>query len=793
MKEVVADRFEEAGVAESRFINVNEGEKGTYDHDSRYDAPGDVPGRNYGIYCAEDDPLVVLDVDVDRNDDDGGQDKPALVALADLGFTFRVQSPHADDRVGGHRIYKLAGDETPAELFERVFGKKNPVPSWGEVVSKNKYVVGPGSHLDGCDKEWCDRCADADGGRYEIDDDREIATVNADNLVEALAADPDLERVDVSDENDTKIDDYDGKAGDGAGDYDGDDLTREQVEDMLAELPDSIGFDEWTTIGYAIYDWDDGEAGREVYREWSESNDKWDPSDDPKQIEYIWSEGDPGDVDGNASVGTLVHKARENGYDGDVGTSKSEPDEAHATGWRDVRSIYDYAQEEQDYPKGNGRMAAADVLERETSFMFVVESEILWVYDADTGTYGRYGRKYVASRLEQNLAEHYSSNEVREIVSRLEARNQVHRAEINARQYDDPLVCVGNGVINLRTGELLDHDPDYRFVRGLDVDHDLEAADPEKIVAFLDEITEREADRDTLLDHLAHGLMPGHPYRAFVVCYGPGGNGKTQAAELFRGFVGRENAAAVEIDELANGDFATGDLPGTFLNWGDDMAGDGGGQLSDLSLLKKATGGSEIRANEKYEKTFNFKNEAAMFFSANEPPRIGEQKNSIADRIYPIEMPYKFKSDPDPDNPMEKEKTPNVSKQLLDDDAAMKGLLALAVDHAEKLIETRGRYSQPETPEERLEKYNQSADPIVNFATRALEEADANTFVRKDDAYRVYQSFTDARDERAASERGFKRQLRGGRSAEGEEGVRWRPPTTKTTESGVGSEYSLPK
>jgi putative DNA primase/helicase len=253
--------------------------------------------------------------------------------------------------------------------------------------------------------------------------------------------------------------------------------------------------------------------------------------------------------------------------------------------------------------------------------------------------------------------------------------------------------------------------------------------------------------------------MPGHPYRAFVVCYGPGGNGKTQASELFRGFVGRENAAAVEIDELASGDFATGDLPGTFLNWGDDMAGDGGGKLSDLSLLKKATGGSEIRANEKYEKVFNFKNEAAMFFSANEPPRIGEQKNSIADRIYPVEMPYKFKSDPDPDNPMHKEKTPNVSEKLLNDDTAMKGLLLLAVEHAQELIENRGQYSQPESPQERLEKYNQSADPIVNFATRILQDADADTLIRKDDAYRVYQSFTDAQDERAASERGFKRQL----------------------------------
>ena len=763
-KDVVADRFQEADVASGAFVSVRDGEKMCVDHDTRYDTPHAVPGTNYGIYCDEDDQLVVLDVDVHRGGDEEHAEK-ALVALADLGFTLRVQSPHADERVGGHRIYKLAGDETPAELFERVFGRKNPVPSWGEVVSKNKYVVGPGSRLDGCTKDWCDRCAGSDGGRYDVEEDRPVATVDPDELVEALAADPDLTRTDTPDHGD--ITEFEG-GGEGssdrtnrtAGEYD--DLTREQVEELLDALPGDQHFDDWIRTGYAVYSWDSTDTGKELFTDWSRGNEKWEADESQRQIDYIWSNGDDTDSDRNAGVGTLIHEARENGYDGDVGGGRTEPPEQpDAADWATVRAVYEYAQEEENYPKGNARMAAADMLEAETSYMYVLESEVLWVYDSESGTYDRYGRSQASRRLESKLNEHYTKAERREVIDRLQARNQVHRHQINARDRDDPLLCVGNGVINLRTGELMDHSPEYRFVRGLDVDYDTEAADPSKVVGFLDEVTEREADRDTLLDHLAHGLMPGHPYRAFVVCYGPGGNGKTQVSELFRGFVGRENAAAVEIDELASGDFATGDLPGTFLNWGDDMAGDGGGKLSDLSLLKKATGGSEIRANEKYEKTFNFKNEAAMFFSANEPPRIGEQKHSIEDRIYPIEMPYRFKSDPDPSDPMEKEKVPNVSTELLEDDAAMMGLLALAVEHAQELIENRGEYSQPETPAERLEKYNRSADPIVMFASRLLEEASEDYRIRKDDAYRAYRSYTESVDERAASERGFKRQLPG--------------------------------
>ena len=757
-KDAAADRFEEADVATGRFVSVLDGGKMCVDHDTRYDTPHAVPGSNYGIYCDEDDQLVVLDVDVHRDGPDAADshDNKALVGLTDLGLTLRVRSPHADLGVGGHRIYRLEGDETPAELFHRVFGRKNPVPSWGEVVSKNKYVVGPGSELDGCSKDWCDSCSSSDGGRYELEEDREIASVTPDELIDALDADEDLSRVDKPDHSDITDVQSPTKKSSKASSGDYDELSRDQVEELLEALPGNQHFDDWIRTGYAVYSWDSSERGKEVFEEWSRGNRKWEQEESQRQIDYIWKNGDDSDSERNAGVGTLVHTARKNGYDGDLG-ARADPESSST--WADVRSLYRAAQHDDNFSKGNARMAAANVLENETSYMYVLESEVLWVYDAETGTYDRYGHSQAARRLESELNEHYGAAERREVIERLQARNQVHRHQLNARDRDDPLVCVGNGVINLRTGELMDHSPKYRFIRGLDVKRDADAARPSKIIDFLDEITEREADRDTLIDHLAHGLMPGHPYRAFVVCYGPGGNGKTQVSELFRGFVGRENAAAVEIDELANGDFATGDLPGTFINWGDDMAGDGGGQLSDLSLLKKATGGSEIRANEKYEKTFNFKNEAAMFFSANEPPRIGEQKHSIEDRIYPIEMPYRFKSNPDPENPMEKEKTPNASAVLLDDDTAMMGLLELAVDHAARLIENRGQYSQPETPAERLEKYNRSADPIVMFSSRLLEEASGEYRIRKDDVYRAYRAFCESVDERAAGERGFKRQL----------------------------------
>ena len=549
-------------------------------------------------------------------------------------------------------------------------------------------------------------------------------------------------------------------------------LTEEHVRDALGTVSADVGYNTWRDVGFALADFFDSKStAQRVFKDWSRTGSKWDDEAEARAERII----DDAEDGGGRTVATVVHLAKQNGWDLPTEAYSSEnspqPTAEDADGWDEVRRLYKQAESPASpMKKGTCRHAAAQVLEDETDWMYVLESERLWVYDEASGTFDGYGEAYVGRRLAHELGDHFSQTEKREIVGHLEDRNHVHRDELNARHRDDPLVCVGNGVVNLRTGERHDHDPEYQFIRGLEWDYDPARADPSRVLEFLDDVTERTEDRDTLLDHLAHGLMPGHPYRAFVVCYGPGGNGKTQVAELFRGFVGSDNAAAVEIDELASDDFATSDLPGKFINWGDDMAGDGGGMLKDLSLLKKASGGSEIRANEKHEKTFNFKNEAAMFFSANEPPNIGEQKSSIEDRIYPIEMPYRFTANPDPEDAYEKDKTPNISQDLLDDEEAMRGLLLLAVKHAQDLEESNGEYSQPETGEERLEKYNRSADPIRRFTAKALEPASGEYKIRKDDAYRLYVSYADSWDERPASEDGFKRQFSRSFPAEIEDG-----------------------
>lgn len=414
--------------------------------------------------------------------------------------------------------------------------------------------------------------------------------------------------------------------------------------------------------------------------------------------------------------------------------------------WSYVRSMYE------EETKGHGRRFAADALEKQASWMYVMESETLWVYDEEKGYFNPWGEERVAQTLERNLGTNFSRTEAQEVSARLAARNQTHREDLNARNRQENLVCVGNGVLNVETGELEDHSPDYQFTRGIPYDYKPDAV-PERTLRFLRDVTKRDADMWTLLQQLGHGLLPGHPFKAFVVMFGPGDNGKSAVGRLFRRFVGDENAASVELRDFREDDFATGDLPGKMINVGDDLSGK---KVRDVSMLKRLTGGDTLRANEKHKATFDFQNEAAMFFSGNEPPVFEEQTDALKGRLYPIHMPYRFTQESGDGN---KDADPHLVDKIVSDAEEMSGLLNLAVQGAQDLIESGGQFAMPESPQERMELYEAASDPIRRFVMDYLEQGSPDDMVLKNDAYDVYSAMCRAEDERAADSRTFKTEV----------------------------------
>ena len=168
---MVADRLSKAGLSTDRFIQVEEGQKQSYDHSTG--EPTSVTG-NYGVYAG--DGLVEIDID-----DYGGDMDTA--AVDGLPATFAVTTAHG----GEHRYYRVENDAA-SKLRTITDGAANVSLEWGEIYTAGKYLVGPGSEITECSKSWCVACGTI-GRSYEIAADRQIATITADRLGEVVLAD----------------------------------------------------------------------------------------------------------------------------------------------------------------------------------------------------------------------------------------------------------------------------------------------------------------------------------------------------------------------------------------------------------------------------------------------------------------------------------------------------------------------------------------------------------------------------------------------------------------------------
>lgn len=404
--------------------------------------------------------------------------------------------------------------------------------------------------------------------------------------------------------------------------------------------------------------------------------------------------------------------------------------------WEDVRYIYEES-------KDSGRQAAENLLRSQYNFMTVIETDSLHVYDPEKGIYTT-KLSEVKGEIHEGLCDHWSTHELNEIEARLRQQNRVEPRHLNARyQFDDPHICVKNGVLNLFTRERLDHSPDYYFTDRVPVKYD-EDADTEPFEWFIDDVTSREEDALAMMEMVGHALVPdaNERYKKFLILHGGADNGKSvffsRVVDLLEGPESEENNISnVKLEKITSNRFSTNSVYGNMAN----IAGEiNGKKIRNTAHIKDITGGDQVEIEPKGGDSFFDIINSTLMFAANDPPIMGERdKEAIATRIVPVKLPYTYTSNPTA--PLEKEKIPEKElEEKLATPEALSGFLNLALDGIERLEENDGDVSLPESESERLEKYEKQADPMKEFGHECLKNMDGD-YVVKADVTSIYKEF----------------------------------------------------
>ena len=186
-----------------------------------------------------------------------------------------------------------------------------------------------------------------------------------------------------------------------------------------------------------------------------------------------------------------------------------------------------------------------------------------------------------------------------------------------------------NGVLELKTGQLLDHSPDYGFTWQLPRPYSAIAGNWGKIDNFLDTFTNKNRQLKDIAIAFCQAVLTGRAdLQKFLYLFGSGANGKGAFMGLLSMLVGKENTHSTTIAELNESRFESANLMNKRLV----LMTDEDKRVGGLSVFKSATGQDPIRYERKGKDATNFIFKGMFVIAANSPTFVGDSSFAIKRR-----------------------------------------------------------------------------------------------------------------------------------------------------------------
>ena len=350
---------------------------------------------------------------------------------------------------------------------------------------------------------------------------------------------------------------------------------------------------------------------------------------------------------------------------------------------------------------------------------FLYAGQTLYAYK--DGAYRPGGENVIRLACKSALESCFRKNRVIETIYYVETSTLRRLDELNNRP---GVINLKNGLYDLKTGELLPHDPSFLTTIQLPVNYDPGASCP-AILKFFSEVV--PGDCLPLLEELfGYCMIPVTFFeKAFMLTGSQGANGKSTLINLLTKFVGPENVSNVPLQELIEHKFKRAQLLGKLVNTFADLENS---MLKGSAYFKAVVTGDEIDAERKFKDPFNFRPFAKLIFSANELPRSPDRTNAYYRRwvIIPFENTFTGAQ---------------ADKQLIDKlttPEELSGLLNCALAGLRRLGQNRV-FTEPESVKRALEGYKIQNDPVSNF----VDEACIIGVEKKARKAQLYEKYTD--------------------------------------------------
>ena len=292
----------------------------------------------------------------------------------------------------------------------------------------------------------------------------------------------------------------------------------------------------------------------------------------------------------------------------------------------------------------------------------------------------------------------------------------VSHSELNA---DVRYVNVKNGLLDVRTLELLPHTPKVLSTIQLPIVYDPSKTETPVFDQYLDILTRdkdgsNEEKKRFLLEFMGacFSNVPGQKFKQSLFMFGPGNTGKSKLKSLTEKILGKGNYMGTDLRQM-EARFGSGAIFGKRLAGSADVSFM---TIAELNIFKQATGGDSIQGEFKGKDKFEFTYDGLFWFCMNRLPKFGGDDGQwVYDRIIPFESKNVI--------PKKKQDTDLLDKMYMERD----GIFNKAMKAFQGVIENDYKFHEPAESTVMRNSYRVDNNSALEFFVTMMEARTSTT------------------------------------------------------------------
>lgn len=308
--------------------------------------------------------------------------------------------------------------------------------------------------------------------------------------------------------------------------------------------------------------------------------------------------------------------------------------------------------------------------------------------------------------------------------------------------------CLQNGMLNLKTLEIVPHRKDFYATVALGVSFNPENTKRcDRWLKYLEETIQTPEAIAQAQEFAGYCLTRETRFAKCLLLVGPGSDGKSTFLKILQKLVGEENCSSVAFQDLEK-EFQRAFLYGKLLNVSTEV----GTKALESPIFKAVVTGDTINASFKHHDVFDFTPYCKLAFAANKLPKILDNSDGLFRRLLPIKFKHQFVPGEDAD--------PYLEEKL---EAELSQIFNWALVGLHRLWEQQGFTHCPET-DALLMEYRLLNNPVLCFVEDHCVLGDDLT-ADKTELYSVYETYCRDRGYHKMNDRNFFRELYAAQSA----------------------------